>query len=532
MLERAGKQAQSKWEVVPATWPLRGLLFIAFSFGIGLRITSLAKGGLFQDDAWVALTGTVPFSKALHMAGTAPGFVGLLHAWLPLNSTSATWAALPALLFGVVGIFLAFPTFRLLGLSERSAAVGAVLFAISPVAIATSGHVKQYSLDASLSFLLLGGFVVARKRHGRWLVALGVVSVAGLWCSASVVPVVAAVWLLLLSDAVLSPDVRRQLVIAAGATGGALVLLFVACYSNLPIALRRFWADHLLSPSPWSTLPHRIDTVVRGLTVGLIPTSTALPHEVLLVTFLLGALVLLSLSRLRSRPGVALAWTVLGMAILAAVLGGIPLGTGRTDMAIYPALILLVVAGGEVVIDQVARRTPSFLLASQVLVAILLVVGLTTAVSERRPYPSTPIRKALVVAKGCVDVHQLPAVVVIDAYSRYPYALTTPRTIEEKFSRQYGAGFTVVSTTSTFILPAQPYERPYTPQLWAHHVAAFTLGTGAINARRGTAVAYVQTPPDGIGNVDDFARALEREHFALTSSATVGPLVIGCYEAD
>ncbi|MEI6701580.1 MAG: hypothetical protein WCL38_07490, partial [Actinomycetota bacterium] len=170
--------------------------------------------------------------------------------------------------------------------------------------------------------------------------------------------------------------------------------------------------------------------------------------------------------------------------------------------------------------------------ASHVLVAILLLVAAMTAVSEHRPYQSTPIRKSPVAAKGCVDVHQLPAVLVIDAYSRYPYALTTPRTIHELFSREYGAGFTVEATKPTFILPAQPYERPYSPKQWAQSIAAFTLGTGAINAGRGTAIAYVQTPPDGHGNSDDFARALQRNHFELTTSTTVGPLVIGCYEAD
>ena len=95
--------------------------------GIILRLASFTHAGLFQDDAWVALTGRVPLGTAARMAGTSPGFILGLHPYFAATATSARWSELPAFVIAMIGIAMTFPIVRRVTNSAVSGAVATIL---------------------------------------------------------------------------------------------------------------------------------------------------------------------------------------------------------------------------------------------------------------------------------------------------------------------------------------------------------------------------------------------------------------------
>ncbi len=511
----------------------------AIIVGIGLRLRVLPSGGLFQDDAWVALTGTTSWNQAFKMAGTAPGFVGLLHLWLQ-PSSSSLWAVLPALVFGVLGLVSTAFVLRRLSASPWLCATGVVTIALSPVAVATSGHVKQYTLDFLIGLWITFLAVRARDLTTRALGLLVLASLFGLIFSGSTIVVVAAAWLVLFVDGLRNRRARGRVLLAACAFGLGFLAVFFALYRSLPVALTRYWADYLLQPSPVASWPSRMSNVLRGITTGFVPTSTSISHEVLFVTGLFGCLVLLGVLAKDPLGGRAIAVATLLVAFALAALHKVPLGTGRTDMAIYPALLILVLSGLRELNRKLATFGASMQRAAQLVSVLIVVVFASTAFTTPHRYLTTPITAALNTASTCAT--NTKPTLVIDAYTRYPYALTTPRTVTEHFSRQYGAGFTVsVPLAQATILPAQPYERPYAPKRWANEVADRLAKQPPLHRH----VAYVSTPPGGPAEAikqqqlleattspssDPFFAQLLRRNYVVTKQNIVGPLLVTCLQ--
>ena len=514
-------------------------LVVALSLALGLvlRLRALPSGGLFQDDAWVALTGTTSWSQAFKMAGTAPGFVAVLHVWLPLSS-SPIMAVLPALGVGILGLVSVVLVLRRLRAESWVVALGVATIALSPVAVATSGHVKQYTLDFLLALWMT--YLAQRSRehlpHALQLFVL--LSLGGIIFSASTVIVFLGAWLVIGAEALRGVDRRRQALLAGSIAGFGFIVIFAVAYRNLPVALTRYWADYLLQPSPLSTWPSRAGNVIRGITTGLLPTSTSLSHEVMFVTALLGCLVLLGALSREALPGRAIALATIVVAVILALFSKVPLGTGRTDMALYPALLLLGLSGVRELVRKVATFAPTTRAVAALVCVLVVATFVTTSVANERHYLDTPIRAALLQASTCATDDK--PLLVIDPYTRYPYALTTPSTVTELFSREYGAGFTVsVPQDQATILPAQSYERPYQPKRWANGVIAHAQQ----HRTAASFVAYVQTPPSGAkaalaqqlasastpnALTDPFLAQLLRRDLVMTRHEIVGPLLVTC----
>ena len=517
-------------------WFMLGLIVL---LGFAIRLRVLPSGGLFQDDAWVTLTGTTSWSQAFKMAGTAPGFVGLLHLWLPF-SPSSLWAVTPALLIGLAGLISLAVVLQRLWSNALFTALGVFTIALSPVATATSGHVKQYTLDFLISLWITYLAVRARSFNVKDLGLLLAASLGGLFLSGSTVIVIAAAWLVVTLQGIRPHDTRRRVLLAASCFGAGFLVVFVACYSNLPVALNRYWANYLLQPLPLSTWPSRFGNVVRGLTNGFVPTTTAISHEVLFATIVLLSLVLLGALSKDPLAGRGIAVVTLGVAFGLALLSKVPLGTGRTDMAVYPALLMLSLGGVREVVKKLRSFRPGLRRIMTFAVAVSTVPFIVTGIMSPHRYLNTPIEEALTLAKSCPGT--TPSTLVIDAYTRYPYALTTPKSVTEHFSRQYGAGFTVsVPRTQATILPAQSYERPYQPIAWANEVAN-RLSELPLAEQR---IAYVQTPPSGPQSAlaqralsatnetarDPFLEQLFRRGYSAHSDLSAGPILVTCLQA-
>ncbi len=482
------------------------LVVVAVLVGVVLRLDQLTKIGLFQDDAWVALSGRVSFSTAMKMSGTAPGFFAVLHPYWSLHPQNPWWAQLPALCLGVLGLCCSWPFFYRFTTSARWATAGTALVAIAPVPVATSGHVKPYTLDFvnAMVLLVLAHAVLERRgRHGWWWLAAA--SIVTFWLSASIVVVVLGVWLVVVGNGVRSASDRRGVLGAAGLTAVCMGATFAACYANLPTALVGYWRA-LGNFLELHGLRHEVSSIFHGFTQGLFPTDTSIPHEVLLVGLGLAALALLGAAQFSTT---SLASASVAVAVIAAAASKIPIGTGRTDEVLYPAIFLLVVTGAKGVAEHV--RTRASVKMARVLCGALmglLAVGALTAVVHPKPYPAVGARQlALQIGTRSPTV--------VDPYARYPWALSVSRSFRLLFNPGFGAGFTVADLSpTTQIAPAQAYEVGYNPARWARLVACDGVGSSA----PASSFWYVQSPPDGVANHDAFTEALAT--YAITPSAT------------
>jgi hypothetical protein len=309
---------------------------------------------------------------------------------------------------------------------------------------------------------------------------------------------------------------RRLGPAALSAVGVVTIALTV--FGNLPTALHRYWTNAMLTPTPLSTLPHRVSTTVRGLVTGLLPTTTKISGDVLLVTVVAVVLLSCGLLGLRRSRAVQVATAVVLTAVACSVLGRIPLGTGRTDMAIYPALMLIVLAGGARLSRALLVRWPSRRNVVASLVSAGLVAAGAVAIVQHRPYPATNLGALVPELSSC---GARPPLVVVDAYTRYPWALTESPRFTLEFSSGYGAGFTVAHSSTAIVLPAQPYEVGYTPVAWAQSVERTA---GALQP-----IAYVETPPTGVAHIDPFSLTLQHDGYRVVRSIRAGTTTLSCF---
>lgn len=484
-----------------SAWATPAAATLVVVLGAVLRWRSLTPHGLFQDDAWVALTGRLPFATALHVAGTAPGFVALLHPLFAHAVSNPHLAELPALVAGLVGLAATPFVLTRLGLGRAGVLAGTLVVACSPVAVATAGHVKPYTLDFLDALVVL---VVARRcctrptaRRAWWFTGVSIVTVL---LSASVLPVVVGAWAVTTGTARRAP---REVLAALAATPLGLVLLIVTCFSHLPTALNRYWASSMLTPKPLSTLPHRASGVLRGLTTGLLPTTTKVPAEVTVTVVIVAVLVVVGLVSGRRTVGVQLAAATLVVATCLAVGGKVPLGTGRTDMGLYPALALVLTAGVESTWTWLQRSSVPAMARCTLAVAIVAAVAGLGLVAQH-PYAATDLAAFRHGAPACGTARPIT---LVDAYTRYPWALTESPRFAIARDPGYGAGFTVSWSSTALVEPAQPYEAHYAPDRWAIHAADVTRRVA------GRGLLMVETPPTGHPHADRVSAELERLGF-------------------
>ena len=487
--------------------------------GIILRLASFTHAGLFQDDAWVALTGRVPLGTAARMAGTSPGFILGLHPYFAATATSARWSELPAFVIAMIGIAMTFPIVRRVTNSAVSGAVATIIVALSPVAIATSTHVKPYTLDYLDGLVIVGlGYAALIDVHPRRSWQLLGASLVTLLLSASILPVVVGVWMVIALDIAVGQRRSDRRIVPAALSAVGVATLALTVYGNLPTVLHRYWVEDLLTPAPLSTLPHRASTTVRGLVTGLLPTTTKISGDVLLVTVVAVVLLSCGLLEIRRSRAVQVTTAVVLTAVACSVLGRIPLGTGRTDMAIYPALILIALAGGARLSRALLVRWPS----GRIVVASLVIAGLVAAgavaIAQQRPYPATNLGTLVPALSSC---GARPPLVVVDAYTRYPWALTESPRFTLEFSSGYGAGFTVAHSSTAIVLPAQPYEVGYTPVAWAQSVERTA---GALQP-----IAYVETPPTGVAHIDPFSLTVEHDGYRVVRTVRADATTLSCF---
>lgn len=296
-------------------------------------------------------------------------------------------------------------------LSPAAALTAAIVVASAPVLVTYAGRVKPYTADVALSAIVLGAAAMADRRS-RWWAFVAVSVVAVVVSATTAVTVVGAG----LVAALRSPRAAWPPLLAGAAAGGAWWLLVLDDADNE--GLRDFWRDH-------HTLERAPDAAAA-----LVP----LPGDAALVVLGLAAAAALVL-----RPRVALlAVAPIAVAVALGVAGAIPLGGGRTDAHLLPAVAVLVAA----VVDAVPLR----LLAA----AAVAVVALLRA-SDPEPYPAEDVGPLVAAVEAAATEDQR---IVVYSSARWAYALETAAPVDLLDSDREANGFEVaVDDDRVAILP-------------------------------------------------------------------------------
>ena len=339
----------------PGSWLTLAALVVVAAFGGALRGGGLTSQGLWRDDAWVALSGHVGIGEAWQMWATAPGTYLVDRTVLVLGSGSTIWAQMPAFVAGIAAIPATYALARCFRLSRLAGVLMATGIALAPLCIIYSTRVKEYEVDILLSCATLAVGEVARRTPGaRQLATLAVVSVVAFACSATVAVVIAGVWL---AQAVATWRGRRRgwprpVVVAAVAAVCGCAAVALIFYDEISPSLARFWAAGFVSHQSIGSFVSSLGWIVWHLladAVGLGALSAPL-RVVLLGLWLAIAVVGLRANRSMLAPALALV-----LAVLASVARVQPLGTGRTDQYLYPAVLLLTAAGITRIAAAIAR---------------------------------------------------------------------------------------------------------------------------------------------------------------------------------
>ena len=362
-----------------------------------MRAPALAPSSLWLDDAWVAMASRAEGLDSLLVVPTAKGFAALLGAWFDVSGFSELRAQLLPFAFGVAGpAALYLVAVRVCRLPRAAALLAAAVLAAAPMHVEYSTRVKQFSLDALLTVavLALGWRVVERPGNPRrwWQLAGG--GLAAVILSAAAAPVVAAA----VVAGVLAGGARAGWKPAATFVAGAGLFWLVVLRDAVTGDLRRYW-EHAYVPlgAGWAG-----DVV--GALADLLDGFSPLPVPLTAIALVAAAVVLAA-----RRPHVA-AFLILPLvaAVALATVELSPLGGGRTDIWLYPALALGVAVA--------ARPLPAPLLAAAALAVVVLA-------PSAGPYPVEDVRPLI----EEMEAARRPGdAVLLYPAARFAYALYTP----------------------------------------------------------------------------------------------------------
>ncbi|HEY5013901.1 MAG TPA: hypothetical protein VIK61_14520, partial [Acidimicrobiia bacterium] len=270
---------------------------------------------------------------------------------------------------------------------------------------------KQYTMDSviviALVWLTWRGLERPRDSR-RWYLLAGGAAVATAM-SSGVVPVVGGAFLAALF-ALRRGDkhARRRAYVAFGAYA-----IFAAVWWRLVLAPRLGTAlsDYWRSFYVTGNNPGGIAGGFRTAATRLGNASSDLPLAIALITFVAAAFVVV-----RTRRDVAtLLLAPLVLALLLAVFSLAPIGTGRTDVYLYPLFaLLLAVAVSELTI----RRSWG------VVIALALTVALLAMARAPSAYPQEDMKQAVA---GLVAGVRPDDTVMVYSGGRYAFALYAPR---------------------------------------------------------------------------------------------------------
>jgi hypothetical protein len=251
----------------------------------------------------------------------------------------------------------------------------------------------------------------------------------------------------------------------AGVLAGSVVLPYVA---SKPPSLSDNWVrrGYMFGYDSWHQFVHNFVSILAGFPHSFFNISYRLKydpghsHHYGLIYVLAGLSIVILFLVIRWWRREPLAdrrrwWVIAGIipaSFFAAVIDAFPFGDGRTDLVMYPAVVVI----GTLVIERVIRRrlsSPRFVRIGLAL-GVILAVSLPTQQLWTRParYPTVEVKSLL----SYVESQWRPGdVIVVPAFLTYTWAYdgVTPWHLEVGGRNQWPQGFRVVSDDSRVIVP-------------------------------------------------------------------------------
>jgi hypothetical protein len=438
-------------------------------FGLWCRLRGLTNGSLYRDDAWVALTSRVPWHDAWRMFGTAPGFTLFERVWVGLASPSTWVEQTPTLIASVLAIPIVAAVAWWWGLRRWSVVVVAALVAIGRINVDYATHLKPYATDVIAGVLVL--WAAERWRRGSSAWPFGAVALISLAVSFSVAPVVAGCAI------VMAIEGFRQRRFGSLWAPGLLVAVPIAAlywrvHQGISPQLKISWAANFVNFHSLRSIVHSVHTIVGGLVWGFIDTT---PHwhipglsKVIVVGVVLGCVIGAFSFRRALLPTAAVV-----AAAFAAAIHVEPLGTGRTDAYLYPALALLLACGIERVVDLARGLWHPAGHTVAVAVAVLLAFLALDVAAHRPTYPGGSITPVATAAKAELASG---GGVIIEGTARWPwtYYESAIDPVHYIFSPLYNTGFAPVSNDAdVYIMPGSEIEGGYDPTYAVRTMASY-----------------------------------------------------------
>lgn len=388
-----------------------------------LRAGWQAPSTLWLDDAWLALvTKADGVVDAARVGVTAPGFALLLdgvHAVTGAVEGLVRVALVSALLAPVVVYVAARTGFAL---APIPALVAGVTTAAAPVLVDYATRVKPFTIDVVLAAAVLGvaaSVLREPERQRRWW-ALAGIAVGAVAVSAAVASTVVGAFLVTGVGALRRGLVRTAAlpVLTAGLLGAAWWLFVIRPATNE--GLRRYWDDfHTLAKAPDAA-------------------EALLPFGGTVALLVLAVAAVVAVARRPTPAALAVAPVVVAVAV--ALVGLQPLGGGRTDAHLLPALALLI----ALAVDA---------LPSRAVAAAAVSVALVVAAPSAAPYPEEDLGP-LVAAYDAGALGDDDAPLLVYSSARWAWALETTEPIALVDSETEANGFDVAALDpGTRILP-------------------------------------------------------------------------------
>jgi len=487
------------------------------ALGAYIRAHGFTNLDLWFDDAWAAMPARVGLSSAVHMVLTAPGYGLAMRSWIRLDPATTWWAQLPAFVLGLLAIPAVYTLVRWFRNPRWVAFAAAVVITVSPVAIQYATRVKEYPFDLLAACALLAlAERVRRAPSSRRLAALAAASVIALFVSASCVTVVAGTWLALCLALAGTRALRRPLAAWLAVTAAGAFAVWATFLHALPGVLNTNWRRRGFLVD-YRSLP-RAERSVSLIFGGFLHAVLGYPvpvaffrgspgfHDVgaLLVGLLLLALavsvpIVASLRSRAAAPELAAALVLL-VAIVLAATDRVPLGDGRTDEVLYPALLVCLAAAVRAVLPRARRVVAASAPAratSVTLAGAVLLGAVVFGVAHQAVYPTISLRD---LAARLEPFEQRGDVVFVDTFNSFGwcYYSLSPCEVKVGGTPVWPQGFRPVSLTpATFI--ASHYGIPL-PEFTAAQAAAtriwyigYTFGTFDVGAGAGQSNVPVNT---------------------------------------
>jgi hypothetical protein len=349
-----------------------------------LRLDPLGPSSLWIDDAWAALVSKADSAHDVLLAGvTAPGFAALLKAWLAVVGFSELRAQLLPFVVGVVTPPLLYLVLRRAGAGRLGASVGALVLVGSSVHMTYSTRVKQYTIEGlvALGVLAVAWWLVRGIRQPtRWWV-FAATCVGGIVLASSAIALAASSTAVAL--ALLARDDRRSLRAALAPAG--LLAVFAALWwwfllrPRVTQALENYWAGYFVPHDEGlRRAAHVAARDLKDVAAGAInlPSTAAVLSVVAAVAILL--------VRRRIAPALLFVIAPCGLALILAAARAVPLGTGRTDLYLYPGLAMAI----GLAVDELRRSWARLTAAGVTVLVVISAVTFDPVV----PYPPRDVR--------------------------------------------------------------------------------------------------------------------------------------------